>query len=191
MKKFTVFLCAMSLVFGLVGIADATPFEYSDWYIDFTYVENGDSKIWEHNINDSGFNPSKDILASVDIDLGLSDDVCPLLDPLDLEWGGWRRGFISGNFETAELSADGVTYDVGEIDFGLYTVSLTAWLQLQDTGLLDVTLTGTGGDFYFGFSHLEASGETAPVPEPATMLLVGSGLIGLAGLGRRKFIRKT
>jgi hypothetical protein len=190
MKKFLVFLAAISLVFGVVGTASAVPFEYSDWYVDLELIENGESLTWQHNINDGGFNPATDTISTVTIDLGLSDDLCPLLDPLDIEWGGWRLGFIAGNFETAELFADGINYDVGEIDFGAYTINLAAWLQLQDTGLLDVTLTGTGGDFYFGFSHLEATGDTAPVPEPATMLLLGSGLIGLVGLGRKKFFKR-
>ena len=155
MKKFLMFLCAMTLVFGMVGTASAVFFEYSDWIIDPTYINDGGSINWQHDINDSGFNPLQDTITSVDIEVQLSDDPYPITDPFDVTWGGWDIGFIAGDFETANLCADGVTYALGEIDLGIYTVNLTAWLQIQDTGLLNVMIISTGGDFYFGASNKE------------------------------------
>ena len=45
--------------------------------------------------------------------------------------------------------------------------------------------TSNGGQI--GGGDIIGGPESSPVPEPATLILLGSGLVGLAGFGRKKF----
>jgi len=46
------------------------------------------------------------------------------------------------------------------------------------------------GDYGYPTPAFRVEGTTAPVPEPSTMLLLGSGLIGLVGYGKRRLFKK-
>ena len=55
----------------------------------------------------------------------------------------------------------------------------------------DVSTTNQGGGNGTDPHTGDGNGtDPAPIPEPTTVLLLGAGLLGLAGLGRKKFLKK-
>ncbi len=56
-----------------------------------------------------------------------------------------------------------------------------------EVSLLDLEAGSLFSAFAFTAAYTAAYAETAPVPEPATMFLLGTGLICLAGFGRKRF----
>ncbi len=107
----------------------------------------------------------------------------------------WSRSNIANENVQYYLDDTGNWIELGEIDTNNDVISALIvnvdWLN--DDGFLDVTVNVTNncgvGDIGLDSSKLYGTAEVAPVPEPATMLLIGTGLIGFAGI-RRKKIKK-
>jgi hypothetical protein len=95
-----------------------------------------------------------------------------------------------GSFTSATDLASGLTTkDIGVFEPSSTTVGYS--LQLVGTGTYyeDFSWLGPISNTFGGINTGQSFSAQA-VPEPSTLLLLGSGLIGLAGYGRKKFFNK-
>jgi hypothetical protein len=110
--------------------------------------------------------------------LAFADDA----DRAQNEWAQITIG-LDGLFshEVGGSASSILTYD-----WELFGLSAHALFDLNADGLLGVTVAATNGDFWWKQSLLTVDARPVSVPEPGTLLLLGSGLLAIGFRSRRR-----
>ena len=180
MKKYIILICSLALVLGMVGAAGALTF--TDTQLLFRTYSGTGSDSWYHNTPD-GLNVPPDTVNSATLCI--------------LAW------LVDGSNDYIEVEGVGsATLNNGTWFFGLSWTGIdigdtfATWIAKDDTiNDLKVTLNydeqGWCGKNFMTIKtstlKLDYEKGSIPVPEPQTMLMLGSILLGLVAVTRKRF----
>lgn len=146
----------------------------------YLLLKEGQSYTVTHNISDNGV-PDLNQVDSAWLRLGFADDWRDF-------WFESEVALVSGSGILGSFEVDGsiLSYDIRYLGVGADGVD-----DLNADGLIEVTVASKDlwwgkGDFYWKTSELFADISPVNVNEPATLIMLGIGLLGLRLVRRKK-----